>query len=97
MGPELVAVEATEERYRVLRHEPSGESFDENGQGRWPADQFTYRLRNEGAIRIINDGEGLQLGAADGFEKEAIEMPADGVERTYELSGAAPSARRKGA
>ncbi len=53
-GPDLVAVEATEERFRVLTHAASGEGFDADGKGMWPADQTTYRMRNEGALRIID-------------------------------------------
>lgn len=51
--PELVAVRATEKRYRVLRHEPTGGTLDEHGDGMWPPDSFTYRLRDEGAIKIV--------------------------------------------
>ncbi|GGC68551.1 hypothetical protein GCM10010994_28930 [Chelatococcus reniformis] len=54
----FVAVEATEERYRALTHQPTGIPFDESGRSRWPADAFTFRLRNEGSIRILD-------GAAD--------------------------------
>ena len=53
LEPEFVAVEATAKRYRALRHEPSGATFDEHGHGVWPADQFTFRLRAEGALRIV--------------------------------------------
>ena len=51
--PELVAVEATEKRFRALTHEPSKADIDEDSRGMWPADQYTFRLRNEGAIRIV--------------------------------------------
>lgn len=56
MSQDFVAVEATEERYRALQHQPSGAGFEENGRGLWPADQFTFRLRDEGAIRIVEPG-----------------------------------------
>lgn len=51
--PTLVAVEATQARYRVLTHLPSGADLDAEGRGQWPADSFTYRLRDEGAIRLV--------------------------------------------
>lgn len=50
-----VAVEATEERFRTLKHFPSGLGFSEDGTARWPADQFTFRLRDDGAIRLTED------------------------------------------
>ena len=62
--PELVAVEATEKRFRALVHEPSKAGFDEAGRGMWPADQFTFRLRNEGAIRVGDDVKPLPAPAA---------------------------------
>lgn len=54
-GSATVAVEATEERYRALKHYPSGTPFEADGTARWPADQFTFRLRDEGAIRLLED------------------------------------------
>ena len=53
--PATVAVEVTEERYRALKHHPSGLGFEADGTARWPADQFTFRLREEGAIRFTED------------------------------------------
>ena len=47
-----VAIEATEERYRALKHFPSGLGFEADGTARWPADQFTFRLVEDGAIRL---------------------------------------------
>lgn len=55
--PNFVAVEATEERFRVLTHVPSGAGFDETGRGKWPADQFTFRRLEEGAIRRVAQGD----------------------------------------
>ena len=54
-GSATVAVEATEERYRALKHMPSQTGFEADGTARWPADQFTFRLRDEGAIRLLED------------------------------------------
>ncbi|MGU3668005.1 hypothetical protein ACLBX9_27780 [Methylobacterium sp. A49B] len=54
-GETTVAVEATEARYRALKHFPSGTGFEADGTARWPADQFTFRLRDEGAIRLLED------------------------------------------
>lgn len=54
-GSATVAVEATEERYRALKHMPSQIGFEADGTARWPADQFTFRLRDEGAIRLLED------------------------------------------
>ncbi len=53
--PATVAVEATEERFRALKHYPSGLGFEADGTARWPADQFTFRLKDEGAIRLLED------------------------------------------
>lgn len=54
----MVTVEATKVAYRVLKHEPSGASIDpETGRGEWPEDQFTFRLREEGAIRVLTAEE----------------------------------------
>lgn len=55
VNPLTVAVEATEERYRSLKHHPSLIGFEADGKAEWPADQFTFRLRDEGAIRILTD------------------------------------------
>lgn len=54
-GSATVAVEATEERYRALKHMPSQIGFEADGTARWPADQFTFRLRDEGAIRLLEN------------------------------------------
>lgn len=54
-GETTVAVEATEARFRVLKHFPSQIGFEADGTARWPADQFTFRLRDEGAIRLLED------------------------------------------
>lgn len=51
IAPGTIAVEATEERYRVLKHQPSGIPLDREGRAIWPADQFTFRLIGEGALR----------------------------------------------
>ena len=63
-----VAVEATEERFRTLKHFPSGLGFSEDGTARWPADQFTFRLRDDGAIRIVEhlNDPGLPAGVVPG-------------------------------
>lgn len=52
--PDLVAVEATKKDYRALRHQPSGEGFDEDGKGLWRADQFTFALIRDGALRYVS-------------------------------------------
>ena len=54
-GSATVAVEATEERFRVFKHFPSQIGFEADGTARWPADAFTFRLRDEGAIRLLED------------------------------------------
>ena len=54
-GSATVAVRATEERYRALKHMPSQTGFEADGTARWPADQFTFRLRDEGAIDLLED------------------------------------------
>lgn len=72
-----VAVEVTEERFRALKHFPSGLGFSEDGTARWPADQFTFRMREEGVIRIaehLNDPglpEGVVPGTTPGWPIDA--------------------------
>lgn len=72
-----VAVEVTEERFCALKHFPSGLGFSEDGTARWPADQFTFRLRDEGVIRIaehLNDPglpEGVVPGKTPGWPIDA--------------------------
>jgi hypothetical protein len=46
-----IAVAATDPKYFGLKHMPSGIALDANGQGTWPADQFTFRLILEGSIK----------------------------------------------
>lgn len=50
-SPPTVAVAVTDARYAALTHQPSGLPVTE----RWPADAFTFRLRDDGAIRIVPD------------------------------------------
>jgi hypothetical protein len=52
---DVIAIEATEEKYRILRHEPTGAVFDADGKSQWPSDQFTHRLIAEGSVRIVSD------------------------------------------
>ncbi len=51
IGAGMIAVEATAEQYFGLKHMPGGLSLDKDGKGIWPADQFTFRLIGEGALR----------------------------------------------
>ncbi|GJD58359.1 hypothetical protein [Methylobacterium dankookense] len=73
--PDLIAVEAVEERFRALTHQPSGEPFSEDGKARWPADQFTFRLIQEGAIRRVQDAP-EDLGADPKPEAAPVAAPA---------------------
>jgi len=54
-GETTVAVEATEARFRVLKHFPSQTGFEADGTARWPADQFTFALARDGTIRLLED------------------------------------------
>lgn len=80
-GETTVAVEATEERFRALKHYPSQTGFEADGTARWPADQFTFRLRDEGAIRLLED-----LHDAGGSAVASASKPATSA------SAAAPAA-----
>jgi hypothetical protein len=46
-----IAIVATDKKYFGLKHMPGALALDANGEGVWPADQFTFRLIQEGAIR----------------------------------------------
>ena len=35
-----------------MRH-VTGDTLDEHGKGEWPRDSYTFRLRDEGAIRLV--------------------------------------------
>jgi hypothetical protein len=67
--PEKVAVEATRRDFRALVHQPSGEGLDEIGKGLWPADQFTFRLIGEGAIKRTPEAA-AEVAAAASASKE---------------------------
>jgi hypothetical protein len=54
-GETTVAVEATEARFRVLKHFPSQTGFEADGTARWPADQFTFALARDGTIRLLEE------------------------------------------
>lgn len=87
-GETTVAVEATEARYRALKHMPSQIGFEADGTARWPADQFTFRLRDEGAIRLLEDLH--DTGAAPAAASASAAKPA-----TSSASAAAPAAASK--
>jgi hypothetical protein len=46
-----IAVEATDKKYFGLKHMPGGRPLDKDGKGAWPADQFTFRLIQEGSLK----------------------------------------------
>jgi hypothetical protein len=50
MGTNAVAIQATKRDYFGLKHMPRGLPLDKDGKGIWPADQFTFRLIQEGAL-----------------------------------------------
>ncbi len=50
---DTILVRATEKRFRALTHQPSGEGFDDEGKGLWPADAFTFRCLQEGSLKRI--------------------------------------------
>ena len=73
----MVAVEATEERFRVLKHQPSGIGFEEDGRSEWPADQFTFRLKDEGAIRLLQDLHDPGDGSTGAKREPEAQAPAE--------------------
>ena len=83
--PATVAVEATEARYRALKHYPSQTGFEADGTARWPADAFTFRLAEEGAIRLLEDLHdrgvqacpGLRAGRPDGHPPAGVVLGED--------------------
>lgn len=51
-----VAVQATKRDFYGLQH-VCGDTLDDHGRGEWPRDSFTFRLRDEKAIRLIEAAE----------------------------------------
>ncbi len=51
--PATIAVEATDKKYFGLKHMPGRLSLDAFGKGVWPADQFTFRMIQDGALREV--------------------------------------------
>lgn len=49
----LVAVKATKREYYVLRHPATGATLDTHGEALWPDDSNTERMRQDGAIKIV--------------------------------------------
>lgn len=59
-----IAIEATEQKYFVLKHMPGRLPLDADGKGTWPADQFTFRLIEEGALRVQSPAQTIAAGEA---------------------------------
>lgn len=83
-GETTVAVEATEARFRALKHFPSQTGFEADGTARWPADQFTFALVRDGTIRLLED---LHDSGAPAQQASTSAKPA-----TSSASAAAPAA-----
>lgn len=68
----LVAVKATKKEYYVLRHPSTGAPLDDHGEALWPDDSNTERMRQDGAIKIV-EPEGLRAyaPAAEGSVADA--------------------------
>lgn len=79
---QVVAVQATKRAFYGLRHEPSGTPLQEDGSGVWPADQYTFRLRDDGAIDLVNDEaqRARATAASDGAEVKAHSETLKSVE-----------------
>lgn len=74
-----VAVEATEKKYFGLRHMPGGLPLDAQGRGVWPADQFTFRLIGEGALR--------EQEPVDPYSTDADRMPQHPAQKEMKRDG----------
>lgn len=71
-----VAVEATKKDYFGLRHMPGGQPLDAEGKGRWPADQFTFRLITEGALRRQAEASAAESSLPDVAKPDKLPAPA---------------------
>jgi hypothetical protein len=49
----LVAVKATKKDYYGLRHPATGATLDTHGEALWPDDSNTERMRQDGAIKVV--------------------------------------------
>lgn len=79
---QLVAVQATKKAYYGLTHQPSGSPLDEEGKGIWPRDHFTFRLREEGSIELLDEeaAEARATAAKDNAEIKPHEEALKAVE-----------------
>jgi hypothetical protein len=77
----LVAVKATKREYYVLRHPTTGAPLDDHGEALWPNDSNTERMRQDGAIRVV--------------EPESLRALAPAAEETA-ADAEAPARARKG-
>jgi hypothetical protein len=68
----LVAVKATKREYYVLRHPTTGAVLDDHGEALWPDDSNTERMRQDGAIRVV-EPESLRA-----YAPQAGEPASDG-------------------
>jgi hypothetical protein len=68
----LVAVTATKKEYHVLRHPTTGAPLDDHGEALWPNDSNTERMRQDGAIKVV-EPESLRA-----YASQADEPASDG-------------------
>jgi hypothetical protein len=71
-APGTIAVEATDAKYAGLKHVPSGQPLGKDGKAVWPADQFTFRLIGEAALRECDVEPVADAPAASALPPESI-------------------------
>jgi len=72
----LVAVRATKREYYGLVHQPSQATLDENGEGLWPADQFTFRLFLDEALKRLGPEQLKSESLQEAAEEADVQAPS---------------------
>jgi hypothetical protein len=71
----LIAVRATKKDYYTLVHQPSQTTLDENGEGLWPADQFTFRLLLDEALKRLGPDQLKSESLQEAAEEADVQDP----------------------
>ena len=83
-----VAVEAPDPKYFGLKHMPGALPLDGKGKAVWPADQFTFRLIQDGAIKE-------QASGSSSTDAAAAQPVGTSKNSTSPAAGTAPADRNR--